>query len=304
MTTYFANPSTVADAPMREGLLGFIATPRQGNKRPAGVRWCADNGCFSDKFDQAQWWAWLVANAEDAASCAFAVAPDVVGDAVATLARSRPWLARIRELGYPVAFVAQDGIEETVIPWDEFDALFVGGSTEFKLGEVAVEVIREAKARGKYVHVGRVNSRKRLMAFAELEVDSVDGTFITYAPAQNIHRLLSWVHELRGDVELTYWHKAAAKREAVLAAARKAGQADVEVLEQVAQAGGWTVAPARAATGFVRGGQTLSVTFTEAGRALHAIRASYAGDELIERKSEAPDALHFALGWLATAQAA
>jgi hypothetical protein len=311
MTTYFANPSTVADEPMRAGLIAYIDTPRQGNKRPAGVRWCADNGCFSDKFDEPAWWAWLVANAGDAADCSFAVAPDVVGDAVATLERSRPWLAKIRDLGYPVAFVAQDGIEETVIPWDEFDALFVGGSTEFKLGEVALEVILQAKRRGKYVHVGRVNSRKRFLAFAELEVDgepavdSVDGTFVTYAPKQNIHRLLSWVHELAGDAERSYWHKAAAKREAMLAAARKAAAvADDERIAQAAQTHGWTAAPARAATGYVRGDETLAVVFSDADRALHATRARYTGDELIGRASQAPDAVGFALATLASSQVA
>lgn len=230
MTTYFANPTTVATPAMLAGTLGYIDTPKQGNVRPAGVRWCADNGCFSDAFNEGAWWGWLIANAGDAASCSFAVAPDVVGDAVATLERSTPWLAKIRELGYPVAFVAQDGIENTVVPWDEFDALFIGGSTEFKLGDVAREAILEAKRRGKYVHVGRVNSRKRFMLFAELEVDgvpavdSVDGTFLTFAPRQNIHRLLSWVAELAGDPAAVALHAAAAKREAGLAAAAKAAR--------------------------------------------------------------------------------
>jgi hypothetical protein len=221
---YFANPTTVAEPAMTRGLLGFIATPRQGNRRPAGVTWCADNGCFSDKFDEGAWWSWLVANSADAATCNFAVAPDVVGDAVATLERSRPWLSRIRGLGYRVAFVAQDGIENTVVPWDEFDALFIGGSTEFKLGPIAAAVIAEAKARGKYVHVGRVNSRKRFQQFAELGVDSVDGTFLTFAPRQNIHRLLSWVHEDRGELVVAAAHVEAAKREAARAAAAKAAR--------------------------------------------------------------------------------
>ena len=319
-TTYFANPSTVAEQPMREGLLAFIATPRQGNKRPAGVRWCADNGCFSDKFDEGVWWAWLQANAVDASTCSFAVAPDVVGDAAATLERSRPWLAKIRELGYPVAFVAQDGIEETVVPWDEFDALFVGGSTEFKLGAVAEAFIREAKLRGKYVHVGRVNSRKRLMQFAALDVDSVDGTFITYAPKQNVHRLLSWIHELNGDAARSYWHRAAAKREAMVAAANKAAklaaaatdavEAEVEVetereaIAKAAAANGWAPADALHADGYVRGDETLAVICTAAGRALHAVRARYAAgsavaDEPIEREAEAPEAFAFALAALA-----
>ena len=55
---YMANPcgsESVATA-MRAGLLGYIDTPAQGNARPAGVTWCADNGAFSDRFDAAAWW--------------------------------------------------------------------------------------------------------------------------------------------------------------------------------------------------------------------------------------------------------
>src|SRR5690242_10191187 len=106
---------------MQAGDLGYIDTPAQGNKRPAGVTWCADNGAFSDKFDEGKWWRFLTANAYAAADCLFAVAPDVVGDAVATIERSLPWLPKIRALGYPAAFVAQDGQESLPVPWDEFD---------------------------------------------------------------------------------------------------------------------------------------------------------------------------------------
>jgi hypothetical protein len=125
---YFANPCgrAVIEA-MRDGHLGFIDTPAQGNVRPDGIPWCADNGAFSDKFDEGKWWRFLVTNAHAAKTCMFAVAPDVVGDAAATLERSLPWLPKIRDLGYPAAFVAQDGFEELSTPWDEFDVLFIGG---------------------------------------------------------------------------------------------------------------------------------------------------------------------------------
>lgn len=235
MTThYFANPTSIALPAMASGLLSFIDTPRQGNRRPAGVAWCADNGCFSDKFDEASWWNWLVANAGDAATCKFAVAPDVVGDAVATLERSRPWFAKIRQLGYPVAFVAQDGIEDTDVPWDEFDALFIGGSTDFKLGDVARAFILEAKARGKYVHVGRVNSKKRFDMFAALTVDgqsavdSVDGTYLTFGPRVNIHRLLTWIHTHRGDHQAAAVHAVAARRAVKAAKVEKAAKLAAE----------------------------------------------------------------------------
>ena len=44
---YFANPCGPAVIEhMKAHQLGFIDTPAQQNRRPAGVIWCADNGCF------------------------------------------------------------------------------------------------------------------------------------------------------------------------------------------------------------------------------------------------------------------
>lgn len=178
---------------MTSGLLDCIDTPKQGNIAVEGVPWCADNGCFSDVFNEAKWWAWLQANAHRADSCVFAVAPDVVADAAATLARSAPWMPKIRALGYPVAFVAQDGLENLTVPWDEFDALFIGGSTEWKLGRHARAIAREAKRRGKHLHMGRVNSLQRLRYARWLGCDSADGTFIKRGPDVNLPKMLGFL---------------------------------------------------------------------------------------------------------------
>lgn len=196
---YLANPcgDRVVDA-MRSGQLGLIDSPLQqkptmvGKAHDAGVPWCADNGAYSSRFNETRWWAFLVANAHRASTCLFAVAPDVVGDASATLARSTPWLPRIRGLGYPVALVAQDGQEDLPVPWDDIDALFIGGSTEWKLGPHAARLAAEAKARGLWVHMGRVNSGKRWRYAHSIGCDSVDGTFLTFAPQTNLDRLLRW----------------------------------------------------------------------------------------------------------------
>lgn len=189
-----ANPSTakVRDA-MTAGLLGVIDTPKQGNRPVPGATWCADNGCFGKGYpgDEA-WLAWLTSRAVDASTCLFAVAPDVVGDAVATLARSLPFLPIIRDLGFPAAFVAQDGLEHLEVPWDAFDVLFIGGSTEWKLGPHARRIAIEAKRRGKHVHMGRVNSARRFEYAAAIGCDSADGTFIAFAPDVNLGRALSW----------------------------------------------------------------------------------------------------------------
>ena len=155
----------------------------------AGYPWMLDNGAFSDKWTEAAWLAALERWQPYAGTCIAAVCPDVVGDAGATLARFTQYAPTIRQYGYPVAFVTQDGLCMDAVPWGEFDVLFVGGSTEHKL-HGAWEFIAEAKRRGKWVHVGRVNSAKRIEAF--WMADSVDGTSLAIEPSiRNQNRLLN-----------------------------------------------------------------------------------------------------------------
>lgn len=209
---YFANPVRGAVAHMAEGKhLGFIATPRQGNRLPAGSWWIADNGMGPGRAGVIKGQAgkgavtadellrWLARyTPEERSRCLFATAPDVVGDAAATAERSGPLLAPIRALGFPVAYVLQDGQEDVPVPWDRIDAVFVGGSTEFKLGPIAAELCREAKRRGLWVHMGRVNSFKRLRYAASVSCDSADGTYLVYGARRgldnvNLPKLLGWL---------------------------------------------------------------------------------------------------------------
>lgn len=177
---------------MQAGTIGYIDTPAQGNKRPEGVAWCADNGCFSDKWDEAKWWRFLTDNAHRSDTCMFAVAPDIVGDAWRSHMKSQPWLAKIKALGYPVAYVIQDGAHLHPIPWIEFDVCFIGGSTKYKLGPHVREIVAEAKRRGKWVHMGRVNSERRWKYADAIGCDSVDGTFLTFGPDVNLPKVLAW----------------------------------------------------------------------------------------------------------------
>jgi hypothetical protein len=208
---YLANPCGNPDiiAAMEAGHIGLIDAPDSTGRvgvhvaHAAGVPWCADNGCFSAKWDERKWWKFLQRNASDADTCLFAVAPDVVGDAFATTKLFRKWGWQIRLLGYPVAYVAQDGLEKLrgrtesggltfPVPWADFDALFIGGSTAFKLGPDARAIAAEAKERGKWVHMGRVNSEKRWLYADAIGCDSVDGTYLTFGPDTNLPALLAW----------------------------------------------------------------------------------------------------------------
>lgn len=199
---YYANPTTgTSNALQTEGLC-LINTPGQGGatprKLPEGVEWCADNGCYGKNYvGDKKWLEWLDSySLEQRSRCRFATAPDVVGDAKATLSRSLPFLPIIRGLGYSSAFVAQDGIEEIQIPWDDFDVLFIGGSTDFKLGKTARDVVLLAKDKGKWVHMGRVNSQKRLEYATAIGCDSADGTFLIFGPDVNLPKLLGWLRKV------------------------------------------------------------------------------------------------------------
>jgi hypothetical protein len=178
------------------GIVGYLRAPGGGRSLRPGWTWAADNGVFGKGWPgEERWLAWLDAHTpEERTRCLFATAPDVVGDHDATLARSLPWLARIRELGYPAAFVLQNGATVDSVPWDDFDVAFVGGDDAFKLGG-ADDLIREAQRRGKRVHVGRVNSGQRYQRFALMGVDSADGTFLAFGPDTNLPKLLSWVRK-------------------------------------------------------------------------------------------------------------
>lgn len=201
---YYATASgpKVRDA-ITTGLLGQIATPASGNRIPPGVGWIADNAVFAGKYpgDDA-YLTWLAGRVHLASDCRFAVAPDVVGDAVATLAVSAPMLPRIRALGYRVALVAQDGLEHLHVPWNDFDCLFIGGTTGWKLGAPARRLITEAKQRGRWVHMGRVNSRRRIQYAHHVGCDSADGTYLAFGPDRNLPSLTDWLREITGQGQL------------------------------------------------------------------------------------------------------
>jgi hypothetical protein len=183
---------------MRAGQLGMITTPAAGNKVLPDVSWCADNSCFTPgryPGDDA-YLRWLAHRAPYTARCAFATAPDLVGDAAGTLRRSAPILPEIRALGYRAALVAQDGLEHLAVPWDSFDVLFLGGSTTWKLSAAAADLAGHARRRGLAVHMGRVNSLTRLRHAAAIGCHSADGTYLAYGPDRNLPRLLRWLADV------------------------------------------------------------------------------------------------------------
>lgn len=214
MVRYLTGVSTpLVRAIAHEADLGLLVTPDTSYHLQVKdfPFWAADNACFNhpERFVTEEYLAWL-GNfpLPQRKACLFATAPDVlntlpdgtkVGDAAATLRRSLPVLPAIRELGFKAALVAQDGLEDLFVPWLLFDVLFIGGSTEWKLSDHARDLSREAIRRGKTVHMGRVNSYKRLKIADSFGCDTADGTFLKFGPTENLGRLLSWFDKLRAD---------------------------------------------------------------------------------------------------------
>lgn len=126
------------------------------------------------------------------------VVPDIVCGGLASLDLTLTWLERLR--GHPsiLLIAVQDGMSPAMIaPFlGPRVGLFVGGGDEFKekslkgWGELARET-------GCYLHVGRVNSVRRIFLCAGAGAHSFDGTSATRY-AVNLPRLDS----ARGQVDL------------------------------------------------------------------------------------------------------
>lgn len=192
------NPGTIPIL-ARHPMIGVLTQPASLHRayvEPFRI-WAADNGCFnpfvSAKFSLARYLAWLHGFATIRERCAFVTAPDVVADAAATWERSQSALPAIRAAGWKAALVAQNGIEDMDIAWDAFDAIFIGGDTAWKLSACAQTVVAEAKRRGKWAHMGRVNSQKRLELAWDFGCDSVDGNYLGFGPDTNLPKLLRWL---------------------------------------------------------------------------------------------------------------
>lgn len=166
------SPRKMASLIRRPLVLGQLLTPltRYAN---AGGLFAIDNGAFGG-LNVNSFRSLIERESRNYGNCLFVVCPDIVGNARRTLElfeRRRLWIR-----GWPVALVAQDGQEDLPVPWDELDCLFIGGDDPWKESRASRDLVRTAKALGKHVHVGRVNTWPRYKLFADLGADTCDGS--------------------------------------------------------------------------------------------------------------------------------
>lgn len=200
--------------------LGVMLTPATGNSVETtcslGLKYCVDNAAFDWRnFAQEKYLALLRKVAAAPYRPVFVTVPDQAprpGDADhshshdCTAYLFERWFRVLEFEGLdrlPLAFVAQNGLEDVAdIPWECIEAVFVGGDDEFKLGDfVMTELVQEAKARGKWLHMGRVNGRRRLRHAALAGFDSVDGSSLSRFGDTYLHRRIAqcWLAEREAE---------------------------------------------------------------------------------------------------------
>jgi hypothetical protein len=192
-------------SPAYKDVLGLLLTPAQGNRAELfpGFPWAADNAAYSgfcpNRYQR------MLDKIKGKAGCLFVTVPDVVGDAKTTLALFDHWKRIVRlQCGQPLALVGQDGLEGLEIPWDDFQAFFIGGTTEWKLSRAAGDLAYEAKRRGKHLHMGRVNSMRRMLAAHMMLCDSVDGTRVSLWGELYMEKFARHARSLNEQISLEY----------------------------------------------------------------------------------------------------
>jgi hypothetical protein len=153
-----------------------------GAWRTEGFRYAIDNGAWTafqsgKAFDEAAFDGVVAALGH---SADFVIVPDIVCGGLGSLRLSESWLPRLDHLPGRLLIAVQNGIE----PADVRPILggrvgiFVGGDTEWKLATLP-KWGRLAGEMGVYLHVGRVNTRRRIRLCAMAGAHSFDGTSAT-----------------------------------------------------------------------------------------------------------------------------
>lgn len=118
--------------------------------------------------------------ADFGASAEFIVVPDIVAGGAESLSLTRAWLPRLEGIGRRRLVAVQDGMTDTEIAplLSPEVGVFVGGTTEWKIATMRAWG-RLARRHGAYLHIGRVNSARRIRYCADAGADSFDGTSVT-----------------------------------------------------------------------------------------------------------------------------
>lgn len=193
-----ALPRAINTVPEYRHLLGQMATPYKSSPITqaieSGLPWCLDNGCFIRYEPQSI--VNMLKRWQGLTGCRFAVVPDVVGNHDETMLLFRAWIGTYNRLGYPSAFVLQNGVTVNSVPYGSINAVFIGGDDLFKYSDTVRAIIDRAKNYGLWIHMGRVNSARRIKYASAIGCDSVDGTSVVRFMNSNLPKLIAF-HQYR-----------------------------------------------------------------------------------------------------------
>jgi hypothetical protein len=173
-----------------------------GVQRTEGFeRYALDNGAWTAHQQRRPWDEAAFVRLLEAlgAGADFVVAPDIVAGGRESLRLSERWLPRLDGIGRRRLIPVQDGMttgDVRPVLGAEI-GIFVGGSTAFKLDTMPVwgALARERRC---YMHVGRVNTARRIRLCAMAGADSFDGSSatrfaVTAGPLDSARRQTAWV---------------------------------------------------------------------------------------------------------------
>ena len=159
---------------------GLLLSP--GKPRDPRFVHALDNGAWGafqqgKPFDVAAFEKHVGAHADGAE---FVVVPDIVAAGLDSLRVSLGWLPRLAGVAKRRLLAVQDGMSAAdVAPYLSPEVgIFVGGSTEWKLATMRAWG-QLARTHGAYLHVGRVNTIRRIRYCQDAGADSFDGTSAT-----------------------------------------------------------------------------------------------------------------------------
>ncbi len=178
------------------GKIGHLISPgaERGPFEFPGWRYALDNGAFGPKGFQVEPWLKMLDWARlSGIAPSWVLVPDVVGDREGTLARWREYSTTATRYGWPLAFAVQDGMTEKDVP-SSAEVVFVGGTTFWKWRTVA----SWCKAFHR-VHVGRVNTYRRLWTCHDAGAESTDGSGMTCGDQVQWRGLCAYISESTGE---------------------------------------------------------------------------------------------------------
>lgn len=182
-------------APKHPNILGVLAVPAARNSPESvaatGLPVAADNGCFNG-LDSGAFVLMLNAYREASVKLDWVAVPDVVGDCNATVRQWMRWEPVVRAFEFRPCFVCQDGCDLQLLHDINPKAIFIGGSTDWKLGPQAARCVKWARKQRRPAHMGRVNTERRIRYAVEIGCTSCDGSGFSKWP-KRIPLGLKWI---------------------------------------------------------------------------------------------------------------